>query len=113
MLRALNLPQSVLSKAAPVFAALGDPTRLRVVIRLVDGPLSITSLSEGAGMTRQAVTKHLHALSTAGLVNDRWEGRERIWALQTKGFETAQSFLDRISAQGDAALDRLKNFVED
>jgi DNA-binding transcriptional ArsR family regulator len=68
--------------AAPVFAALGDTTRLRLVVRLsVDGPLSIARLSEGAGVTRQAITKHLHALADAGLAQDSRRGRERIWEL--------------------------------
>jgi DNA-binding transcriptional ArsR family regulator len=68
--------------AAPVFAALGDATRLRLVVRLsVDGPLSIARLSEGAGVTRQAITKHLHALADAGLAQDSRRGRERIWEL--------------------------------
>jgi DNA-binding transcriptional ArsR family regulator len=50
-------------QAAPVFAALGDTTRLRLMHRLSsEGPLSITRLSEGSGITRQAITRHLHAL---------------------------------------------------
>ena len=58
-------------QAAPVFAALGDTTRLALVRRLsMDGPLSITRLSEGSGMTRQAITRHLHSLERAGLVRD-------------------------------------------
>ena len=57
---------------APVFAALGDPTRLRLVARLcAEGPLSITQLSEGSGVTRQAITKHLNSLADAGLARNR------------------------------------------
>src|SRR5439155_13865469 len=73
------------TEAAPMFAALGDATRLRLVGRLcVEGPLSIARLSEGAGVTRQAVTKHLHALGDAGLVRHLRRGLERIWELDTK-----------------------------
>ena len=99
--------------AAPVFAALGDATRLRLVARLSgDGPLSIASLSEGAGVTRQAVTKHLLTLAGAGLVRDSRRGRERIWELEPRRLERARRSLDEISAQWDAAIDRLKAFVE-
>ena len=105
---------SQLTKAAPVFAALGDPTRLRVVARLCSaGPLSITHLSEGARVTRQAITKHLETLSEAGLVRDRRHGRERIWELEPRRLEMAHNYLDQISEQWDAALSRLKTFVEE
>lgn len=100
--------------SAPLFAALGDPTRLGLVARLsIDGPLSITSLSEGAVVTRQAITKHLHTLADAGLVRDTRRGRERIWELEAKRLEAARHVLDHVSRQWDAALGRLKAFVEE
>ena len=99
--------------AAPVFAALGDNTRLRLVRRLsAEGPLSITRLSEGTGMTRQAVTRHLHALGKAGLVRDAREGREHLFSLDLKRIEVARQYLDQVSAQWDAAAARLQAFVE-
>jgi DNA-binding transcriptional ArsR family regulator len=107
-------PRQKLAEAAPVFAALGDETRLRLVARLcVEGPLSIARLSEDAGVTRQAVTKHLNAMGDAGLVRDRWRGRERIWELETKRLEKARRCLDQISGDWDAAISRLKAFVEE
>jgi DNA-binding transcriptional ArsR family regulator len=100
--------------AAPVFAALGDDTRLALVRRLsTEGPLSITRLSEGSGMTRQAITRHLHALGRAGLVRDARAGREHVFALDLKRLEVARQYLDQVSAQWDAAAARLKAFVED
>jgi DNA-binding transcriptional ArsR family regulator len=102
------------SEAVPVFAALGDATRLTLVGRLsAEGPLSITRLSEGTGVTRQAITRHLHALGDAGLVRDARRGRERVFELDLKRLEKAQRYLDQIAAQWDAAADRLKAFVED
>jgi DNA-binding transcriptional ArsR family regulator len=102
-----------LAEAAPVFAALGDPTRLSVVARLcVDGPQSITRLAKGSKVTRQMVTKHLHALAGAGLVRGHRHGRERIWELEPKRLESAHRCLDRISERWDAAIGRLKAFVE-
>lgn len=103
-----------LAQAVPVFAALGDGTRLRVVARLCrEGPLSIARLSEGSDVTRQAITKHLHALSGAGLVRGHSHGRERIWELQPERLEIAYRCLDQISAQWDAAIGRLKTLVEE
>lgn len=102
------------AEAVPVFAALGDPTRLTLIGRLsVEGPLSITRLSEGTGVTRQAVTKHLFALGDAGLVRDSRRGRERVWELEVRRLEEARGYLDRIAAQWDAAAHRLKAFVEE
>lgn len=102
------------AEAAVLFAALGDPTRLAVVERLcAEGPLSIARLSEGAGVTRQAITKHLETLAEAGLVHDVRMGRERIWELETRRLDIARRELDRISAEWDAAIGRLKAFVEE
>jgi DNA-binding transcriptional ArsR family regulator len=97
-----------------VFAALGERTRLALVARLcAEGPLSIARLSEGAGVTRQAITKHLHTLAAAGVVRDIEAGRERIWSLETGRLEKARQCLDQISAQWDGALERLRVFVEE
>ncbi|HEX3902417.1 MAG TPA: metalloregulator ArsR/SmtB family transcription factor [Polyangia bacterium] len=101
------------SGAAPVFAALGDETRLGLVARLSeDGPLSIARLTEGAGISRQAITKHLGALSAAGLIHGRRRGRERIWQLETRRLTEARRYLDQVSAEWDVALERLRKFVE-
>src|ERR1700730_8456846 len=102
-----------LKASAPVFAALGDETRLRLVSRLCEhGPLSISDLTAGSDVTRQAITKHLHVLADAGLIRGRRDGRESIWGLERGGLEDARRCLDLISKRWDAALDRLKTFVE-
>ncbi|MGH7532808.1 MAG: ArsR/SmtB family transcription factor [Gemmatimonadales bacterium] len=101
-------------QAAPVFAALGDATRIGLVRRLsTEGPLSITRLSDGSGMTRQGVTRHLQALGKAGLVRHAKAGRERVFSLDLKRLELARQYLDDVSAQWDAAAARLKAFVEE
>ena len=101
------------SRAAPVFAALGDETRLALLARLSsEGPLSITRLTAGSAVTRQAITKHLDVLATAGLVSDVRRGRERIWELEPEQMEAARSYLEHVSKRWDKALDRLKQFVE-
>ncbi len=101
-----------LAEAAPLFAALGDETRLHLLSRLCnEGPLSITCLSEGTDITRQGVTKHLLALADAGLVRNEREGRERIWQLEPKRLLKAQECLAQISEQWDAAIGRLQEFL--
>ena len=101
-------------EAAPVFAALGEETRLQLVAKLcAEGPLSITRLSAGTGVTRQAITKHLTTLAHAGVVRSTRSGRERIWELETKRLERARQSLDLISAQWDEVIGRLKAFVEE
>ena len=100
--------------AAPVFAALADATRLRILSRLCDeGPMSISRLNDGAGMTRQAVTKHLTVLAEAGLVVDFKRGRERVWELRKRRLEEAGKILDQISQRWDDALERLKMMLEE
>src|SRR5688572_2481617 len=114
MKRSRTASAETLASAAPVFAALGDPTRLRIVVRLcAAGPQSIVKLTDGTDVTRQAVTKHLHALARAGLVRSTRGGRERIWEIQPRRLLDASHYLTQISAQWDAAIDRLRAFVED
>lgn len=99
--------------AAPLFAALGDPTRLGLVVHLSSGgPGSIARLSESTDVSRQAVTKHLNVLSDAGLVRGFRRGRQHIWELEPNRLADAHDYLDRIDAQWGAALERLKAIVE-
>jgi DNA-binding transcriptional ArsR family regulator len=99
--------------SAPLFAALGDTTRLGLVAALcAAGPLSVTQLTAGTEVTRQAVSKHLRLLEEAGLVRVARRGRERLWQLEPHGLEEARRYLDAISRQWDSALLRLKAFVE-
>jgi DNA-binding transcriptional ArsR family regulator len=100
--------------SAPIFAALGDETRLRLVSRLCDdGPMSITSLAAGSNVTRQAITKHLHVMEAAGLLRSMRHGRESVWQLDQRRLKDAQHYLALISKQWDEALVRLRKFVED
>ena len=86
---------------------------MRLVIRLChDGPLSITRLTAGAKVTRQAVTKHLHTMQRAGLVHGERRGRETVWQLDRQRLDDARRYLDQISQQWDGALGRLRSFVE-
>ena len=113
MSRARTSAAKNLAKAAPLFAALGDQTRLNIVARLcATGPQSIVRLTDGTKVSRQAITKHLLALADAGLVRSTRDGRERIWQLQTKRLSDVRTYLDQISIQWNGAIDRLRALVE-
>lgn len=100
--------------AAPIFAALGDATRLELVSRLNDGaPMSISQLSDGLALTRQGVSKHLVVLEEAGIIASRRVGREHRFSFDPDGLAAVRRYLDRVSEQWDDAISRLKNFVED
>jgi DNA-binding transcriptional ArsR family regulator len=98
---------------APVFAALGDETRLALVAKLAKGtPCSISQLTAGSRLTRQAITKHLRVLENAGMVrHSRW-GRESRFALDPEPLKGLRNYLEGVSAQWDDTLSRLKSFVE-
>lgn len=96
-----------------LFAALGDPTRLALVRRLSsEGALSVTQLTGGTGISRQAVSKHLSVLARAGLVSSERHGRQRLWALAPGRIDEARRALERISREWDDALGRLRTLVE-
>ena len=98
---------------APVFAALGDKTRLSLVAKLCKGqPYSISQLTVGSRLTRQAITKHLRVLERAGIVHSVHAGRESLFEFDPGPVEEIKEYLDLVSEQWDQALARLKAFVE-
>ncbi len=115
MSRKSRSPRAFARRAhAPVFAALGDETRLSLVARLSAGqPCSISRLTEGSRLTRQAITKHLRVLARAGIVRGVRRGRESLFALDPEPIEEIKEYLEFVSAQWDRALARLKSFVEE
>ncbi len=105
---------AALKTRAAIFAALGDETRLSVLGRLSTGtPQSISRLTEGTRLSRQAVTKHLRVLETVGVVRSIRTGRENLFELEPKPIDDARHYLDEVSRQWDDALGRLRAFVED
>ena len=102
-----------LKTRASVFSALGDETRLSVLAKLLGGePQSITRLTLGTKLTRQAVTKHLRVLEDAGVVRSVRVGRESLFELEPKPIEDVRAYLDQVASQWDDALARLKAHVE-
>jgi len=103
-----------------VFAALGDETRLALVARLAaGGAASITELTEHSRLarqsrlTRQAITKHLRVLQRARMVRCVRAGRESRFELDPRPLSEIEEYIQRVSREWDAALARLKAFVED
>jgi DNA-binding transcriptional ArsR family regulator len=98
---------------APVFAALGDATRLSLVAKLCGGkPRSISQLTAGSKLTRQAITKHLRVLERAEIVRSVRTGRESLFEFDPEPIEEIKNYLAFVSEQWDQALSRLKRFVE-
>lgn len=98
---------------APIFAALGDETRLRLIARLCDqSPSSISELTDGHSISRQAITKHLQVLESVGVVRGEMAGRLRLFELNPEPLLQAKNYLDLVSTQWDEALSRLKAHVE-
>jgi DNA-binding transcriptional ArsR family regulator len=99
---------------APIFAALGDETRLALVAKLCGGEArSISQLTEGSSLTRQAITKHLRVLERAEIVRCAHRGRESLFEFDPAPIEGAKKYLDLVSEQWDQALARLKSLVEE
>lgn len=98
---------------SPVFNALGDPNRLRIVTRLCDdGPCSTSKVTQVIPVTRQAATKHLLLLEAVGLVSSERHGRERIWRIEPEPLADASDYLTALSKRWDNAIDRLRAYVE-
>ena len=105
--------ERAITGAAVLFAALGDETRLRLLRDLSnDGPASISVLADRFDQTRQGITKHLHVLEQAGLVDGHREGREHVWHLDLARLREARRCLDLVAAGWESALSRLKNHLE-
>jgi len=99
---------------SPVFSALGDPNRLRIVTRLCDGgPCSTSQVTRVVPVSRQAATKHLLLLEAVGLVSSERQGRERIWRIEPAPLTDASAYLAALSMRWDNAIDRLRAYVED
>ena len=99
---------------APIFAALGDETRLALIEKLSDGtPCSIAQLTEGTQLSRQAITKHLRLLEGIRIVRSVRTGRESLFQIDPAPIRQVRDYADVVSQQWDQALSRLKAFVEE
>jgi DNA-binding transcriptional ArsR family regulator len=105
---------SAVAAKAPLFDALGDPNRLRIITRLCDGgPCSTSQVTQVVSVSRQAATKHLLLMEAVGLVSSQRNGRERIWRVEPEPLGDASAYLTELSRRWDGAIDRLRAYVED
>jgi DNA-binding transcriptional ArsR family regulator len=99
---------------APVFAALGDRTRLGLLSQLSAAEArNISQLAEGSHLTRQGLTRHLQVLEDAGIVTSSHTGRERYFRLEPAPLREMRDYLERVARHWDDTLERLRNWVED
>lgn len=113
LLKAADVGHGSILKRERLFAALGDGTRLALVVKLSSGePYSISRLTTGSRLTRQAITKHLRVLEGAGLVHSIRRGRESLFEFDAKPIVELKDYLEMVSKQWDERLERLKRFVE-
>jgi DNA-binding transcriptional ArsR family regulator len=111
--RATKQGHAATKTRAAIFAALGDETRLSLMGSLASGPpRSISHLTQGSRLTRQAITKHLRVLEDVGVVRSIRAGRESLFEFRPQPLKDAQSYLERVAGQWDDALSRLRSFVE-
>jgi DNA-binding transcriptional ArsR family regulator len=97
-----------------IFAALSDPTRRRLLDQLSsEGPLSATDLAPDYSVSRQAVVKHLGALSAAGLLRSERRGREVLYGVVTERLGEATAWLADVGARWDRRLEALAEHLVD
>jgi DNA-binding transcriptional ArsR family regulator len=95
-----------------VFAALGDPTRRRMVSMLgARGALTATEISRELPVTRQAVSKHLSALTSAGLATSARDGREVRYSLEAAPLNDAMAWMAGVGAAWDERLADLETHL--
>lgn len=100
--------------AGAVLAALADPTRRRIVMRLAEGAqATATQLARELPVTRQAVARHLATLRRARLVRADRAGRETRYTLQPDALRAAQAWIDEVGERWDTRLDRLAAMAEE
>jgi DNA-binding transcriptional ArsR family regulator len=96
-----------------VFKALADPTRRRVIERLVSGPATTSELAEPFGMALPSFTQHLAVLEGAGLVTSHKQGRTRTYRLSPAGLDAAEGWLAGQRRTWQQRLDQLDQFLID
>jgi DNA-binding transcriptional ArsR family regulator len=98
---------------APIFAALADPTRRRLLVSLAEhSPKTATQMAEEYPITRQGILKHLNILEEAGLVMVTQKGREKRYTLTPEPLTELDQWIKALNAKWDERLLRLKNFIE-
>jgi len=91
-----------------VFAALADPTRRAMLVRLADGDATVTELAEPFSISLPAISRHLKVLERAGLISRSRSGQWRSSRLETAPLKEATDWMERYRVFWDASFDRLE-----
>ena len=100
------------SQLDQILGALADPTRRAILLRLSRGDARVTDLAAPFAISLNSVSKHIRILERARIVRCTHSGRERLYELDPIPVQSLKNYLDALSGQWDAALDRLRSFVE-
>jgi DNA-binding transcriptional ArsR family regulator len=99
--------------ADDVFKSLADPTRRAIFERLVrDGELTVRALTDGAGVSQPAVSKHLNVLKLAGLVRDRPEGRRVHYRAQLGALAPLIDWTSKMAGFWQSRFDQLEDLLK-
>jgi DNA-binding transcriptional ArsR family regulator len=100
--------------ADDLFRALGDPTRRAIFEHLVrEGEQTVRALTDHAGISQPAVSKHLGVLKAAGLVRDRPEGRQTHYSAEPKGLAPLVDWMSHYGTFWRDRFDRLAKLLEE
>lgn len=103
----------VATTPADLFKTLGDPTRRAIFERLVlDGEQTVRALTDGAGVSQPAVSKHLRVLKLAGLVRERPEGRCIHYGAAPQGLAPLIDWMGLYGAFWPGWVDRLETLLK-
>jgi DNA-binding transcriptional ArsR family regulator len=94
-----------------VFQALADATRRAIVVRLCDGPASVSELAKPFAMSLPAIVQHLQVLENSGLVRSEKIGRVRTCSIVPATVRLAEDWLGARRTAGERRLDRLEAFL--
>ena len=103
------------SELSPVFSALADPTRQRVIQLLSDGPRRAGELAAASGTSAPAMSRHLRVLLEAGIIADERpadDARTRVFWLRPEAITSLRDWLEELQAAGDQQLASFKRHVE-
>ncbi len=96
-----------------IFAALADPTRREILVRLADGEAAVTELAAPFEMSLPAVSKHLKVLEKAGLITRSREAQWRPCRLEGEPLREANNWLEKYRQFWDDRFDRLDDYLRD
>ena len=95
-----------------IFAALGDPTRLAILMMLLEDDMAVTDVAEPFEMSLAAISKHLSILTRAGLIAQEKRGRVKWCKLEPDAMRAASVWMQGFGQFEEIDLDGLERFLE-